>query len=88
MEKIEQIKPERKMKHTPTLYELKKLFKVFDAAGFHETRLLRRYYIDRGLGMRGGECLALLPERLNIPYRSSFVSNQKNKQERYVYFSL
>jgi len=30
MEKIEQIKPERKMKHTPTPDELKKLFKAFE----------------------------------------------------------
>lgn len=87
MDTIERIKADRKIKQTLTPDELKKLFKAFDTTRFHEYRNATITKLLYDTGMRVGECLAILPEHLNIPYRSILVTNPKNKRERYVYFS-
>ncbi|MGQ7276612.1 tyrosine-type recombinase/integrase [Brevibacillus thermoruber] len=87
METIERIKPERKIKQTLSPEELKMLFNAFDTTRFHEYRnqIITKLLYDTG--MRVGECLSLLPEHINFGFRSILVTNPKNKQERYVYFS-
>jgi len=38
-------------------------------------------------GMRIGECLSILPENIDFQHKSIHITNAKNKQERFVYFS-
>ncbi|MNC70973.1 site-specific tyrosine recombinase XerC [compost metagenome] len=37
--------------------------------------------------MRIGECLSVEPENIDFKHKSILITNPKNKQQRYVYFS-
>ncbi|WP_339218945.1 tyrosine-type recombinase/integrase [Paenibacillus sp. FSL H8-0332] len=85
--KIENPKVERKMKKTLTPEQIKKVLTQFDCSTFHG---YRNYVVTRLLldtGMRIGECLSLFPESADFKHKSIHVTNAKNKQERFVYFS-
>jgi integrase/recombinase XerD len=86
-EKIENIKPERKVKKLLDQVELKRLLKSFDTTTFHGYRnyMITKLLLDTG--MRISECLALEPKHLDLIHKTILVTNPKNKQERYVYFS-
>lgn len=85
--KIENPKPERKMKRTLTKEEIKAVFDQFDITKFHDYRnwMITRLLLDTGL--RINECVCLYPEHLDFLHKSILVTNPKNKRERYVYFS-
>ena len=87
VEKIENIKPEIKQKKTLTPEELKNVFKSFNASTFHGFRNLIISKLLLDTGMRIGECLTLLPENVDLLHKSILITNPKNKQQRYVYFS-
>ncbi len=87
LETIEAIKPERKVKQTLTNQEIKQLLHAFDVSTLHGYRnaTITRLLFDTG--MRVNECLSLLPEHIDFIHRSILITNAKNKQERFVYFS-
>lgn len=84
---IESIKPERKAKQTLTPNEIKQVLNSFDLSTLHGYRnaTITRLLFDTG--MRVNECLSLLPEHIDFLHRSILITNAKNKQERFVYFS-
>ncbi|MEC0089897.1 tyrosine-type recombinase/integrase [Paenibacillus macquariensis] len=88
VEKLENPKVERKMKKTITPEELKKVFGQFETSTFHgyRNRVISRILLDTG--MRIGECLSILPENIDFQHKSIHITNAKNKQERFVYFSF
>ncbi|CAM4523184.1 integrase/recombinase XerD [Paenibacillus endophyticus] len=87
VEKLENPRIERKMKKTLTPDELKKVFGQFETSTFHGYRnlVISRLLLDTG--MRIGECLSILPENIDFQHKSIHITNAKNKQERFVYFS-
>jgi len=87
VEKLEKIKPERKLKKTLTPEEIKKVLKCFDTSTFHGYRnhVITKLLLDTG--MRISECLNLVPEQIDFIHNSILITNPKNKQQRYVYFS-
>ncbi|GAB7386845.1 hypothetical protein BSNK01_06810 [Bacillaceae bacterium] len=87
-EKIERIKVERKVKKTLTPDEIKKVLAQFDTTKFHSYRnwVITRLLLDTG--MRISECLSLMPEHIDFEHKSILITNPKNKQQRYVYFSF
>ncbi|MGD8191528.1 tyrosine-type recombinase/integrase [Brevibacillus ginsengisoli] len=87
VETIESIKPERKIKQTLTPKEIKKVIDAFDVSTLHGYRNATITLLLFDTGMRVGECLALLPAHIDFVHRSILVTNPKNKQERFVYFS-
>lgn len=88
VENIENPKVERKVKKTLAPDEIKKVINQFERETFHG---YRNYVITRILldtGMRIGECLNLQSENFDFKHKSILVTNPKNKQQRYVYFSF
>ncbi|MEK3716257.1 tyrosine-type recombinase/integrase [Paenibacillus sp. FSL R7-0333] len=87
MENIENPKVERKLKQTLSPNQLKGIFNHFESSTFHGYRnlVITRLLLDTG--MRIGECLSILPENIDFQHKSIHVTNAKNKQERFVYFS-
>jgi len=86
-EKIENIKPERKVKKMLTADEIRRVLKQFDTATFHGYRNLMITKLLLDTGMRVGECLSLTPAQFDFHHKSILIVNPKNKQQRYVYFS-
>lgn len=88
VEKIENPKIERKMKKTLKPEELKRVFGQFETSTFHGYRnqVITRILLDTG--MRIGECLSILPEHIDFQHKSIHITNAKNKNERFVYFSF
>ncbi|KIL38509.1 integrase [Gordoniibacillus kamchatkensis] len=88
IEKIENPKVERKMKQTLSPEEIRSVLSQFDISKFHDYRnwVITRLLLDTG--MRIGECLSLMPEHIDFNHKSILIKNAKNKQERYVYFSV
>lgn len=68
--------------------EIKRVLKQFDSSTFHGYRnyIITKLLLDTG--MRIGECLSLFPEHFDYTHKSILITNPKNKQERYVYFSF
>ncbi|OAB44169.1 tyrosine-type recombinase/integrase [Paenibacillus glacialis] len=88
VEKIENPKIERKQKKRLSSDEIKNVFGQFETSTFHGYRnyVIARLLLDTG--MRIGECLSLLEKNFDFQHKSILVTNPKNKQERYVYFSF
>lgn len=88
VEKIDNPKIERKQKKKLTPDDIKNVFTQFETSTFHGYRnyVIARLLLDTG--MRIGECLSLQEENFDFQHKSILVTNPKNKQERYVYFSF
>lgn len=86
VEKIEQIKVERKMKKTLEREEIKRIFRSFDVTKFHGYRNLIITKLLFDTGMRVGECLGVKVEDIDFKHKSIIVRNTKSKIQRYVYF--
>lgn len=88
VDSIDNPKPERKVKKILTPDEIKRVLKQFDSSTFHGYRnyIITKLLLDTG--MRIGECLSLFPEHFDFTHKSILITNPKNKQERYVYFSF
>ncbi|MGO4350098.1 tyrosine-type recombinase/integrase [Paenibacillus sp. MCAF9] len=88
VENIENPKVERKVKKILTPEDIKKVINQFERETFHG---YRNYVITRLLldtGMRVGECLNLQAENFDFKHKSILITNPKNRQQRYVYFSF
>jgi integrase/recombinase XerD len=88
VENLENPKVDRKQKKKLSPDEIKKVMAQFETSTFHG---YRNYVITRLLldtGMRIGECLDLQAENFDFAHKSILVTNPKNRQERYVYFSF
>lgn len=88
VENIENPKVERKVKNILTPEDIKKVINQFERETFHG---YRNYVITRLLldtGMRVGECLNLQAENFDFKHKSILITNPKNRQQRYVYFSF
>lgn len=87
VEKLEKIVPERKVKKILTPDEIKKVLRTFNISTFHGFRntVITKVLLDTG--MRISECLSLTPREIDFIHYSILVTNAKNKQQRYVYFS-
>lgn len=86
-EKIENPKVHRKSKMMLTPEDIKRVLGQFDTSKFHDYRnsVITLALLDTG--MRIGECLSLMPEHIDFKHKSILVTNPKNKQQRFVYFS-
>ncbi|MGO4887088.1 tyrosine-type recombinase/integrase [Anaerobacillus sp. MEB173] len=87
VEKIENIKPQRKQKKLLTKEDIQKVLSQFDVTTFHGYRsfLMVRLILDSG--MRASEICSLKPENVDFKTKSILIENPKNNQQRYVYFS-
>lgn len=87
VEKFENPKPERKVKKTLTVEDLKGILGNFDTTTFHGYRnfIITKLLLDTG--MRIGECTDLIPNHIDFIHYSILIVNPKNKQQRYVYFA-
>ncbi|BCG60074.1 tyrosine-type recombinase/integrase [Paenibacillus sp. URB8-2] len=86
-EKIENPKVQRKIKKMLAPEDIKRVLNQFDTSKFHDYRnsVITLTLLDTG--MRIGECLALMPEHIDFKHKSILITNPKNKQQRFVYFS-
>ncbi len=87
VEKIPQIKTERKQKTGISEEEFSRLLSQFDYTKFHGYRNKVITMILQDTGMRITECLALEVEAIDLKHRMILVTKTKGKKERYVYFS-
>lgn len=87
VEKIENIKPQRKKKKLLSKEDIQKVLSQFDTTTFHGYRsfIMVRLILDSG--MRASEICSLLPEHLDFKSKSILIENPKNNQQRFVYFS-
>ncbi|MBN9653625.1 tyrosine-type recombinase/integrase [Halobacillus sp. GSS1] len=87
VESIKNIKPQRKQKTLLKTEEIVNVLKQFDVTTFHGYRnwIVTRLLLDTGL--RISECLYLRHDQIDFKNKAILVTNSKNKQERYVYFS-
>lgn len=86
-EKIENPKIIRKAKKTLSIDDIKRVLGQFEISRFHDYRnsVVTKTLLDTG--MRIGECLSIEPENIDFKHKSILITNPKNKQQRYVYFS-
>ncbi|MFQ3542831.1 tyrosine-type recombinase/integrase [Halobacillus rhizosphaerae] len=88
VQKLENIKPNRKKKPLLKREEIIRMLKQMDTSTFHEYRLWMQTRLILDTGLRIGECCNVKPEDIDFKYNSILVTNPKNKKERYVYFSF
>lgn len=88
VESIENIKPQRKHKPLLKSEEIVKVLRTFDITTFHGYRnwIITRLLLDTG--MRISECLSITPENFDFKNKAILITNSKNRQQRYVYFSF
>ncbi|GAB1793930.1 hypothetical protein PMEGAS228_04480 [Priestia megaterium] len=88
VESIENIKPQRKHKPLLKSEEIVKVLRTFDIITFHGYRnwIITRLLLDTG--MRISECLSITPENFDFKNKAILITNSKNRQQRYVYFSF
>ncbi|MEW5320552.1 tyrosine-type recombinase/integrase [Geobacillus thermoleovorans] len=87
VDKIEQIKTERKQKAAISQEEFNLLLSQFDYTTFHGYRNKVITMLLQDTGMRIGECLALTVDDIDFKHRMILVKETKGRKERYVYFS-
>ncbi|WP_281658232.1 tyrosine-type recombinase/integrase [Halobacillus sp. Cin3] len=87
VDKLENVKPQRKKKPLLKREELKKMLNTMDTSIFHEYRLWVQTRLILDTGLRAGECCNLMPDEVDFKYKSILVKNTKSGHERYVYFS-
>lgn len=87
VENIDNPKVERKIKKLLTPEEIKKVLDQFDKTKFHGYRnwMITRLLLDTGC--RIGEVVSIEPKHIDFQHKSILITNPKNKQQRYVYFS-
>jgi integrase/recombinase XerD len=87
VEKVANIKPDRKVKKTLTPEDIKKVLSSFNTSTYHGYRnyIITKLLLDTG--MRVGECLQMLPSHIDYIHKSILIVNPKNRKQRYVYFS-
>lgn len=89
MEKIKQLKNERKPQEFLNDEEFIRLLKQIETSKTHEYRDYIILLLLLDTGMRIGECLLIKTEDLDMVSRSILLpsANTKSKRDRYVYFS-
>lgn len=86
IDKIENIKSDRKVKKMISVEEFKRIFNAFDYTTFHGYRNLMITKLLFDTGMRIGECLDLESVCIDFMHKSILIKNAKSRQQRYVYF--
>jgi integrase/recombinase XerD len=88
VEKIENIKPQRKKKSLLSKDEFQKVFQSFDITTFHGYRSWLQSRLILDTGMRAQESCDLRPDNIDFKHKSILIENPKSNQQRYVYFSF
>jgi integrase/recombinase XerD len=87
VEKIENIKPQRKQKKLLAKEDIQKVLSTFDVTTFYGLRSFQMVRLILDSGMRASEICALKPDNIDFKTKSILIENPKNNQQRYVYFS-
>ena len=87
VDKVKNIKPNRKQKEQISPSDLKRFFNAMDITKFHEYRLWTQARLCYDTGIRASECCNLIPSDVDFKFNSILIRNPKNHQERFVYFS-
>lgn len=89
MEKIRQLRNERKAQEFLEDHEIDKLLKIFDRSYFPEHRDYMVIMLILDTGMRIGECLQITTDDIDLDDRTICLpaENTKGRRTRYVFFS-
>ena len=87
MKKVQNVKPQRKMKVMLEDNELKQFFRAFDVSKFDQYRdwIIARTIFDTG--SRISELLAIVPADIDLRANAILLRETKNNKQRFVYFS-
>lgn len=90
MDKIRQLRRERKAQEFLEDHEVEKLLKIFDRSYFPEHRDFMIIMLILDTGMRLGECLKVTTEDIDMDDRTICLpaENTKGRRTRYVFFSV
>jgi integrase/recombinase XerD len=90
MEKIRQLRSDRKSQEFLEDHEVDKLFKIFDRSYYPEHRDFMMIMLILDTGMRIGECLLVTTDDIDMDDRTICLpaENTKGRRTRFVFFSV